>query len=207
LAACSTAIGLAQTQDALTGLEAAMTSFPIHTIDTAPEESRETLRRVKATLGMIPNLAAGMAESPSLVQAFFAVREAYSHGTLSPIDIQVLSLTNAFENGCEWCMAFHSAAALKEGLPKEALDALRAGRGPDDSRLGALSDLSRTMVRNRGQVSEQELETFYAAGFSKAQALEVVLGVGFSVMANFSEHLVHAPLGAAFEPHAWTMPR
>jgi AhpD family alkylhydroperoxidase len=184
-----------------------MTSFPIHTIDTAPEESRETLRSVKETLGMIPSLAAGMAESPTLVRAFFAVRETYANGTLGPIEIQVLSLTNAFENGCEWCMAFHSAAALKEGLSKEALEALRAGRAPEDPRLGALSDLSRTMVRNRGEVSEQDLEVFYAAGFSKAQALEVVLGVGFSVMANFSGHLVHAPLGAAFEPHAWSRPR
>jgi AhpD family alkylhydroperoxidase len=197
---------LAQTRDAVIGLEMAMTSFPIHTMDTAPEESRDTLREVKATLGMIPNLAAGMAESPALVRAFFAVRKAYSEGTLSPIEIQVLSLTNAFENGCEWCMAFHSAAALKEGLPKEALAALRAGREPEDPRLGALSDLSRTMVRNRGKVSERQLERFYAAGFSRRQALEVVLGAGFSVMANYSGHLVQAPLGAAFEPHAWTMP-
>ena len=104
-------------------------------------------------------------------------------------------------------MAFHSAAALKEGLSKEALEALRAGRAPADPRLGALSDLSRAMVRNRGEVSEQDLGAFYAAGFSAAQALEVVLGVGFSVMANFSGHLVQAPLGAAFEPHAWSRPR
>jgi AhpD family alkylhydroperoxidase len=183
-----------------------MNSFPIHTIDTAPEGSRETLREVKDTLGMIPSLAAGMAESPTLLRAFFAVREIYSQGTLAPIDIQVLSLTNAFENGCEWCMAFHSTAALKEGLPKEALDDLREGRAPEDIRLRALSDLSRAMVRNRGKVSEQDLQAFYAAGFSPAQTLEVVLGAGFSVMANYSGHLVHAPLGAVLEPYAWTRP-
>lgn len=33
-----------------------------------------------------------------------------------------------------------------------------------------------------------------------------VLGMGFSVLANFSGHLVQAPLGAAFEPHAWSRP-
>lgn len=181
-------------------------SFTIHTIDTAPEGSKETLAGVKEALGMVPNLAAGMAESPTLLRAFFAAREIYSQGTLSPIDIQVLSLTNAFENGCEWCMAFHSTGALRDGLSKDALEDLRAGRAPRDPRLRALSDLSRTMVRNRGKVSEQDLEAFYAAGFSKAQALEVVLGAGFSVMANFSGHLVHAPLGAALEPYAWSKP-
>ena len=59
---------------------------------------------------------------------------------------------------------------------------------------------------DRGKVSEQVLQAFYAAGFSRAQALEVVLGAGFSVMANFSGHLVHAPLGDALEPYAWTKP-
>ena len=183
-----------------------MTAFPIHTMDTAPQGSKETLAQVKEALGMIPHLAAGMAESPTLVRAFFAARDIYSQGTLTPIDIQVLSLTNAFENGCEWCMAFHSAAALREGLSGEALEDLRAGRSPLDPRLRALSDLSRAMVRNRGNVSEQDLGAFYAAGFTKAQALEIVLGAAFSVMANFSGHLVQAPLGPALERHAWSKP-
>jgi len=183
-----------------------MTAFPIHTIDTAPEGSRETLVQVKEALGMVPSLAAGMAESPTLLRAFFAARDIYAQGTLSPIDIQVLSLTNAFENGCEWCMAFHSTGALRDGLSKDALQDLRAGRAPQDPRLRALSDLSRTMVRNRGAVGEHDLEAFYAAGFSRAQALEVVLGAGFSVMANFSGHLVHAPLGPVLEAYAWTRP-
>jgi AhpD family alkylhydroperoxidase len=181
-----------------------MTSFPIHTIDTAPEASRQTLRHVRESLGMIPNLAAGMAESPTLLRAFFAVRDLYAQGTMSPLDIQVLSLTNAFENGCEWCMAFHSAAALKEGLSKEDLAHLRTGQPPEHPRLRALSSFCRTMVRKRGRVSAAELDEFYAAGFTRAQALEVVLGAGFSVMANYSGHLVQAPLGAAFEPHAWS---
>jgi len=183
-----------------------MTAFTIHTIDTAPEDSRETLRHVTKTLGMIPNLAAAMAESPTLLRSFFAVRDLYAQGSMRRIDIEVLSLTNAFENGCEWCMAFHSAAALREGLSKEDLARLRAGEAPVDARLQVLSDFSRSMVRNRGAVSEQDLEAFYAGGFTKAQALEVVLGAGFSVMSNFSGHLADAPLGLAFEPHAWTKP-
>jgi AhpD family alkylhydroperoxidase len=183
-----------------------VTAFTIHTIDTAPQDSRETLKHVRETLGLIPNLAAAMAESPTLVRSFFTVRDIYAQGTLSPLDIQVLSLTNAFENGCTWCMAFHSAGALKDGLSKEELARLRAGEAPADARLRALSDFSRSMIRNRGGVSTEDLDTFYAAGFTRAQALEVVLGCGFSVMANFAGHLAHAPLGLPFEPHAWTKP-
>lgn len=182
------------------------TSFPIHTIDTAPEESKEVLRQAISALGMVPNLAAAMAESPTLVQAFFAVREIYSRGTLTPAETQVLSLANAFENDCAWCMAFHSFAALKAGVAKAEVDALREGREPRDPRLAALSGFSRTLVRHRGQASREEFDAFLAAGFSRAQALEVVLGIGFSVMANFASHLVHAPLNPAFQPHAWIRP-
>ncbi|MGH7581448.1 MAG: carboxymuconolactone decarboxylase family protein, partial [Gemmatimonadales bacterium] len=75
-----------------------MTAFPIHTIETAPAGSQETLRTVKQAFGTIPSLAAGMAESPTLLRAFFAAREIYSQGTLTPIEIQVLSIAIAVEN-------------------------------------------------------------------------------------------------------------
>src|SRR5262245_64013588 len=106
-------VGRIWNPEARMGVEITMTAFPIHTIDSAPEGSKETLARVKETLGMIPNLAAGMAESPTLLRAFFAAREIYSQGTLSPVEIEVLSLTIAFENGCEWCIGFHYTGAIR----------------------------------------------------------------------------------------------
>ena len=180
-----------------------MTAFPIHTIETAPAESRETLLTVKRTLGAIPGLAAGMAESPTLLRAFFAVREIYAEGTLTPIEIQALSIAIAVENRCAWCVAFHTGRALKEGIPEEALAALRAGRGPAEPRLGALSALARKMIRNRGAVSAADLGRFLAVGYTRAQALEVVLGVGFSTMANYAGHLIDAPLGPMLQSHEW----
>jgi AhpD family alkylhydroperoxidase len=180
-----------------------MTAFPIHTIETAPAGSQETLQTVKRTLGAIPSLAAGMAESPTLLRAFFAVREIYAGGTLTPIEIQALSIAIAVENRCAWCVAFHTGMALKEGIPEEALAALRDGRDPAEPRLGALSALAREMIRNRGAVSESELGRFLAAGYTTAQALEVVLGIGFSTMANYAGHLIDAPLGPMLQSHEW----
>jgi len=180
-----------------------MTAFPIHTIETAPAGSQETLRTVKHTLGAIPGLAAGMAESPTLLRAFFAAREIYAQGTLTPIEIQTLSIAIAVENRCAWCVAFHTGMALKEGIPEEALAALRAGRDPAEPRLGALSALSRAMIRNRGAASEADLGRFLAAGYTRAQALEVVLGIGFSTMANYAGHLIDAPLGPMLQSHEW----
>jgi AhpD family alkylhydroperoxidase len=164
------------------------------------------LRAVQQHLGAIPSLAAGMAESPSLLRAFFTVREIYAQGTLTPLEIQVLSLANAVENGCGWCVAFHSVLALEEGISAEALAALRAGRDPADPRMGALSAFSRGTIRNRGEVSDAEVNRFLAAGWDQGQMLEVVLGISFSTMANYAGHLIDAPLGPMLEPHEWTPP-
>jgi AhpD family alkylhydroperoxidase len=180
-----------------------MSRFPIHTIDSAPERSKPLFQALRQAVGMVPNLAAGMAESPQFLEGFLAVREHYGKGTFSGAEIEVLSLTAAFENDCSWCVAFHSLMAGKNDVPVEVIDALRAGRSPEDARLGPLSDFARAMVRGRGAVGEAERQRFHAAGYTRAQALEVVFGMGFSLMANYAGHLVDPPLDQPLQAYEW----
>lgn len=177
--------------------------FPVHTAETAPAASRQPLKDLAAAVGFVPNLAAAMSNAPGLLKGFLAVRSLYEAGSLSPAEIQVLSLTAAVENEIPWCVAFHSLMAEKSGVSKASLDALRAGHAPLEPRLGALSTFARTMIRSRGAVNEADLARFTAAGYSKEQALEVVLGMAFSLMANYAGHLADVPLDPPFVPHAW----
>jgi AhpD family alkylhydroperoxidase len=183
-----------------------MSSYQVHTTETAPEAARPLLQALAASVGFVPNLAATMAESPPLLAGFLAVRDLYQRGSFSGAEIQVLSLTAAFENRCDWCMAFHTLMALKEGVPPAGVEALRAGRAPAEPKLAALSDFARTMVRARGAVGEGDLARFVRAGYTRGQAMEVVLGMAFSLMANYAGHLAHAPLDPPFQPHAWSAP-
>lgn len=183
-----------------------MVRYELHNVATAPERSKPLLDELRKTVGMIPNLAATMAESPELLQGFLQVRDTFNRGSFTPGEVQVLALTNAFENGCEYCMALHSAFALKAGISRESVSALRAGHAPSEPRLKALSDFSRALVRERGNVTPQQLATFLAAGFTKAQALEVVLGVAVSILPNFAHHLTLCPVDDAFRPQLWEQP-
>jgi uncharacterized peroxidase-related enzyme len=153
-----------------------MGPFDIHTVDTAPEGSREAMRQLQASVGFVPNLAAAMAESPPLLNGFLAVRHLYEHGSFTPGERQVLSLTAAYENDCAWCMAFHTFMALKDGVSPESVEALRYGRAPVEHRLRVLSDFARTVIDRRGAVTESDLTALSTAGYTRAQALEVVLG-------------------------------
>jgi AhpD family alkylhydroperoxidase len=145
-----------------------------------------------------------MASAPALLDGFVALREIYQReSSLTPLEIQVLSIVNAYENGCGYCVALHSALAAKEGLAPESLAALRAGRPALEPKLAALGELSRELVRNRGRVGERAFAAFRAAGYRDEQALEVVLGVAVSVLPNFAHHLTDAPLDAVFASQAW----
>ena len=107
-----------------------MSRFPVHTVESAPEGSRPSLESLQRGIGMIPNLAASMAESPELLRGFLALRDILNAGTFSEPEIQVLSLTNAFENGCAYCMSLHSTFALKVGVAPRDVEALREERSP-----------------------------------------------------------------------------
>jgi AhpD family alkylhydroperoxidase len=181
-------------------------SYQIHTVDTAPEASRPLLHTLEHTVGMVPNLAAAMAESPELLKGFLAVREIFYGGTFTPEEIQVLALTNAFENGCRYCMALHSTFALRVGVSADSVEALRHGHPPHEPRLKALSEFSRALVKTRGHVSDEELQQMLAAGYSKAQALEAVLGVAASILPNFAHQLTQCPIDEPFRAQSWAMP-
>src|SRR5688572_18903265 len=57
--------------------ERSMTKYTKQTIESAPEGAGQALARLKQSAGVVPNLAATMAESPALIDAFVTLREVY----------------------------------------------------------------------------------------------------------------------------------
>jgi len=180
-----------------------MNGYRIHTPASAPEASRPSLQRLQQIFGAIPNLAATMAESPTLLDGFVGALVNFASGTFTSGERQVLLLTNAVTNGCTWAVAFHSTMAMKEGIPRAEIEAVREGRLPDDRRLAALSSLTRALIERRGHLDPGHLAAFRDAGFAADQALEVIAGVACSVMANHAGNITQPTLEPRFEPQAW----
>ena len=183
-----------------------MTNFTVHTFDTAPPGSLPALDKLKASVGMIPNLAGAMAESPTLIDAFETVRTIFQKGSFNPAEREILSLTNAVENRCSYCVAIHSTFALGAGADQATVDSIRNGDLPADSRARALARFSKTLIKNRGHVNGEDIDTFIAAGFTKDQALEVLVGLATSVLANYARHITQAPLDEPLKAQAWDAP-
>jgi uncharacterized peroxidase-related enzyme len=174
-----------------------MTEFTIHTIESAPEASRDVLRGLEGALGFVPNLAATMATSPALAGGFGALRGALGQTELTGAERELVALAAANETGCEYCLAAHSAFARMQGAEAEAVDAARSGHAPADARLGALYRFARAVTARNGQVDMDELR---AAGYSPRAALDVVAQIGFTTLASLTWGLAGTPVDAGFTP-------
>jgi len=178
-------------------------SYPTHTLATAPENSKAALEQLQKVFCVIPNIAGAISNSPKLINALVGVFQQVHTSSLTERDIQIVLLTDAVTNSCTYAVAFHTALAIQQGVSAEETDAVRGRRAPKDKRFAALSALAKALIDTRGHASEQELDTFIAAGFTKEQVLEVVAIVAASTITNYAGTIANPPLDDAFRQYAW----
>lgn len=178
-------------------------SFPVHTRDTAPQRSKATLAQVEKAFGFVPNLAGMLAESPAALEGYLAVAAAFGRSGLSKTEQQVVLLTASVENECQYCVAAHTAIAAGDGVPAEVVAAVRSAAPIGDPKLEALRRFAQAVVERRGWV-EDELPAFLAAGYTRANALDVITGVTQKTLSNYANHIAATPVDPPFRPHAWT---
>ncbi len=181
-------------------------AFQSYTADTAPDASKPLLADVKRQFGFVPNLQSIMAESPELLAAHGALWSEFSKTTLTQHEQQVVFMSAIFENDCHYCMAGHTTLARMQKLGEDVIAALRNGGAIADPKLEALHRFTSLVVRDRGFVSDAEVQAFLDAGYTRRNVLEVVLGVSIKIQSNYTNHLVGTPNDAFMKGNEWTKP-
>lgn len=178
--------------------------YVVYDVNTAPNAAKEELRNAEKSFGFVPNLLGVMAGAPALLEAYRAMAGFFEKTSLTPTERQIVLLTTSFENTCEYCVAAHSAIAGMQKVSSDVVDAIRNGRPIDDQKLEALRQFTSAVVTSRGWPSDSATKSFFDAGYAKVQVLEVVLGVGFKTLSNYTNHIADTPLDRAFARAAWT---
>lgn len=181
-----------------------MSQFNVHSKETAPAESAELLAAAEKVYGFIPNLLGVMAESPATIKAYMTIGKIFDESSFSATERQVVILAASRFNECDYCVAAHSVVANMQKVPADVIEAIRNDQAIDDDKLEALRTFTTVAVEKRGWVSDDDIAAFQAAGYSKAQILEVILGLSFKTLSNYVTHLAETPLDDAFATQAWT---
>jgi len=183
-----------------------MSTFKIHDHDSAPAAAIPVLDQAKSGFGMVPNLVGGLAEAPAAAEAYLTLSRLMSETSFSPTERHVVWFTINAEHGCEYCMAAHTAIAKGEKVADDVVSTARAVEPYGEARLEALRQFTLLAVRERGWVGQEAVDAFLAAGFTRQNVLEVVLGISHKVLSNYANHIVETPLDAPFQPFAWKQP-
>ena len=178
-------------------------TYPNLQVDQAPAGSRPFLEKVKKAFGFIPNLFGAFSNSPILLEGYLSLDAAYSKGTLSPAERQLVLLTASVVNECSYCTAAHSTIAkgmLK--VPADVVAAIRAGHPVADAKLDALVNLTREFVLERGRVAPATIQSFLDAGYHNEQIGEVLIGVAMKTLSNYTHHISPVEIDAPFVAEA-----
>ena len=185
----------------------ALIDFPIHTIETAPEASKPLLQKSLNTFGMIPNLHGVMAESPQTLQSYQILTKLVIESSFTPTERHVLWLAINVENQCHYCVPAHTLLAKKDSVNEEVIEAIRNNQKLPDARLETLRQFALKTLVNRGRLAHEDVKAFFDAGFTRRQALEVVLVLSHKVMSNYINAFSGTEVDAAFAKYAWDRPQ
>lgn len=179
-----------------------MSRLTLHTLDTAPAESRPFVEKAIANNGYLPNLIGVLANAPLALETYLTVSGINARASLSLMEREVVQITAARIHGCDFCIAGHSAISLKKASQTPAIvRALQHGQPTGDARLDAVAAFATAVIATRGAVADSEYQAFLAAGYNEQQALEVVLGISLATLCNFSNSLAGTPVNPQLTPY------
>jgi uncharacterized peroxidase-related enzyme len=176
--------------------------FKVHTVESAPLASGKLLQGLKDQVGFVPNLAATMAESPTLLEAFLGLRSVAGRASLDPVAREILAIAVAAQTGCSYCVAAHSTFAVMNGATPGIVEAVRSASVSGDARFDALARFARAVAGREGNVKER-VQDLRSAGLTSAQVLEALAVIAVPMLASSVFHITGVELDAAFLPQAW----
>jgi AhpD family alkylhydroperoxidase len=162
---------------------------------TAPAAARPMLAATRDKLGFVPAAMARIAAVPGLVRAFQQGLAAFDGTSLRAREREAAVLAIAQTNGCEVCVAMHRGALVAMGEGRVA-EAVLAEAPTGEPKLDALLAFTRAVLTHKGDVPGGVWARFLEVGYTREQALEVVLGVGTYTLSTYANRLTQAPVDA-----------
>ncbi len=156
--------------------------------DQANPKAREMLAAAEKKLGMVPNLFATMANSPAVLEAYLGFSGALAKSAISARLREQIALVVGEANRCDYCLAAHAALGRLAGLSDEEIADSRTGNSPD-SKAQAVLRFAQKLVRDRGFVSDDDVNALRKVGLGDPEISEVVAVVALNLFTNYFNHV------------------
>lgn len=180
-----------------------MSKFNVPTRDEVSPSNQAIFDNLQKGLGFVPNLYAYYAKNETALGDYLALQNRKS--TLKAKEREVINLVVSQYNGCKYCQSAHTALGKMNGFSEDQILELRAGTASFDSKLNALAEFTLSAVSNRGNASADLKENFFAAGYTEANMIDVIIVVGDKIISNYVHNLADFAIDFPLAPELNTV--
>ena len=160
---------------------------PVDT-DNATGEIKRLLAEIRAKFGLVPNLFRVLANAPAALEAYLNFTATLGGGTLDARVQEQIGLTVAESNLCDYCLNAHAFIGGGIGLTQtEIVDAVHASAA--DGKIDAILKLARSIVVQRGEITDADLQNARASSLTDCEILETVANVVLNIFMNYLDHV------------------
>jgi AhpD family alkylhydroperoxidase len=162
-----------------------MTGLPLIQPETASGETADLLAATQRVLGITPNLARALANSPAALRAYLGFSGALRGGSLPWAVREQIALLVAQRTGCDYSLSAHSYIGTRlVGLSQAEAVRARQGEASEPQAAAALAFAAALLYR-RGRVTDAELAAARHGGLSDGQLAEIVAHVALGVFTSY----------------------
>jgi uncharacterized peroxidase-related enzyme len=173
-----------------------MSRLPLINRDTAADSVRPTLDAIHGAFGVTPNMFRTVANSPAALASMWGAFGALGGGVLGAKLGEQIAVAVADRNGCNYCLAAHTALGQAAGVSAADMQAAQGGVSSDAKTAAALR-FALILVEERGHASAEEVAAVRAAGFSDAAVVEIVAHVALNLFTNYVNVAFDVPVDFA----------
>lgn len=169
-----------------------MRPFDVPTREDVSDQNRKIFDDLESKVGFVPNIYATYAYSEHAPGRYLSF--ANGETSLANREQEAVNLVTSQINGCVYCQAAHTQGGKMNGFSEEETIEIRQGEAPFDGKLNALVKLAASVAKNRGKISDEELEAFFDAGYTKENLVDLIVNVGAKTITNYLHNVTDIPV-------------
>ena len=154
--------------------------------------NQQVFDRLTSLLGVVPNLYAGFAWSENALRTYLALEN--SESSLNARQRGAIHLIISEVNDCGYCITAYSQIARMNGFTAEEVKEIRLGTAGFDKELDAMVRLAKNIAENGGACDDDIVEAFYRVGLTKENLVDIMLVIGYTIIANYLQALIKVPI-------------
>ncbi len=167
------------------------TEFRVPARNEVSPINQEIFDNLNNALGFVPNLYATIAYSDNGLKKYLDFQNAKT--SLSNKEKEAVNLIVSQVNGCIYCQSAHTVLGKMNGFDDNQLLDIRRGKS-ENPKLNALVKLAADITENRGNASNENVENFFAQGYTNENLVDLILQVSDKTAMNYLHNLTKVPV-------------